>query len=275
MSFVIRTYVSSGLSYNACMSLLESVVLGLIQGLTEFIPVSSSGHLLLLHELFGTSEDTLALDVALHVGTLLALIVYFWKDILSLLKNLFSKNSEGQLARLLILATIPAGLAGILFSGYIDDNLRSPEIVAFTLALVALLMLYVDSKTEDKKDLEITSKQGIVVGFMQAAALVPGVSRSGITITTGMFMGLSRSRAARFSFLLAIPIVAGSALGVAIKYDSNVAVGNSELAIGVITAFISGLVAIKFLLGVISKVGLKPFAYYRLALAALVLIFIV
>lgn len=253
------------------MSIIESIILGIIQGLTEFIPVSSSGHLLITHEIFGSNGSTLAFDVALHVGTLLALLLFFRKDLIDLLKNLGAKNKQGALARLLIAATIPAAIAGLLFSGYIDDNLRTPLVVVITLASVGVLMLIVDRLATMKPNKEVNTKQGMSVGFAQAIALIPGVSRSGITITTGMFMGLSRLQAARFSFLLAIPIIAGSAAGVFLKESDGLTTGNWQLFIGAFVAFISGLLAIRFLLNVISKVGLKPFAIYRLILAAVVL----
>lgn len=258
------------------MSIFEALVLGLVQGLTEFIPVSSSGHLLIVHEIFGSSENTLSFDVALHVGTLLALIIFFRKDIILLAKNMLSKNKQGRLARLLILATFPAAIAGLLFSDFIDDNLRSPMVVAITLAFVGLIMLLADRLSKDNTDSkEVTTKQGVLVGFAQSLALIPGVSRSGATITAGLFSGLGRVQAARFSFLLAIPIIAGSALGIFIKDGDMASTGGTQLALGMIAAFLSGLFAIKFLLGVIGKVGLKPFAYYRFAVAVLVLIFLI
>lgn len=258
------------------MSIFEAFVLGIVQGLTEFIPVSSSGHLLLVHDMFGSTESTLAFDVALHVGTLIALLVFFRTDIMKLIKNVVSKNEDGRLARLLVLATIPAALAGLLFSDYIDENLRSPLIVAFALAGMGLIMLVVDKYSKNNKSGgEVSTKQGMSVGFAQCLALIPGVSRSGATITTGLLVGLGRVQAARFSFLLAIPIITGSALGILIKGADFSSTGNFPLFVGMVTAFLSGLVAIKFLLGVIGRIGLAPFAYYRFAVALLVLIFLV
>lgn len=258
------------------MSIFEALVLGLVQGLTEFIPVSSSGHLLIVHEIFGSSENTLSFDVALHVGTLLALMIFFRKDIISLARNVLSKNKQGRLARLLMLATIPAAIAGLLFSDFIDDNLRSPMVVAVTLAIVGLIMLIADRFSKNNNDSkEVSTKQGLAVGFIQSLALIPGVSRSGATITSGLFSGLGRVQAARFSFLLAIPIIAGSALGIFIKDGDIANTGVAQLSVGMIAAFLSGLFAIKFLLDVIGKVGLKPFAYYRFVVAVLVLVFLV
>jgi undecaprenyl-diphosphatase len=257
------------------MSIFEAIILGLVQGLTEFIPVSSSGHLLIVHEIFGSSDNSLAFDVALHVGTLAALLVYFRDDLLRLAKNLAKDNADGKLAKLLIVATIPAAAAGLLLADYIDDNLRNPTVVAITLTSVGVLMLIAESKYKQPTSKAVSTKQGMTVGFMQMLALIPGVSRSGITMTSGMFAGMTRLDAARFSFLLAIPIIAGSAAGVLLKDGGDISTESWQLAVGVVTAFISGLIAIKFLLGIIGKSGLKPFAYYRIALAAVVLMFLV
>lgn len=255
--------------------MIEAVILGLVQGLTEFIPVSSSGHLLLAHELFGTNESSLAFDVALHVGTLLALLVYFRKDLVQLIVNVHKPTNEGRLARLLLLATLPAAVAGLLFSDIIDQHLRSPLVVAITLASVGVLMLIADRMAKPStEDENVTTAQGLKIGFAQLFALIPGVSRSGATMTAGIFLGLSRQKAAKFSFLLAIPIIGGSALGILLKESSELSLG-PELYLGMIVAFLSGLLAIKFLLGVIGRVGLMPFAIYRIILAVVVLIFVV
>lgn len=257
------------------MSIFEAIILGLVQGLTEFIPVSSSGHLLIVHDIFGSTENTLAFDVALHVGTLLALIAFFRKDLYKLLINIFNKNEEGKLARLLLIATIPAGLAGLFFSGFIDDNLRSPLVVVFTLSIAGLIMLVVDKISKSNKIEKVSTKQGITIGFIQVLALIPGVSRSGATMTAGLAVGLDRVTAARFSFLLAVPIIAGSAFGMLIKGSESTGVNNLHLFAGMLAAFLSGMLAIKFMLSVIKKIGLAPFAYYRFAVALLVLIFLV
>ncbi len=258
------------------MTIIEAMLLGLVQGLTEFIPVSSSGHLIIAHELFDTTSDSLAFDVALHIGTLLALLLFFKKDIMKLLKNLFKKNKDGALARLILYATIPAVIVGLLFGGIIDDHARTTLVVACTLGVVGVIMLLSEkcaSSSVDKDNVPST-KQGLIVGFAQSLALIPGVSRSGATMTAGFFVGMSREQAARFSFLLSIPIIAGSAAGIMIR-DADSLNFDSTLLIGVITAFASGLFAIKFMLRIIGKVGLKPFAYYRIVMAAVVALFLV
>ncbi len=266
-----RLFIASKQSILTSMNVFEAIILGLIQGLTEFIPVSSSGHLLLGHEILGNTESTLGFDVALHVGTLLALIIFFSRDIVVLLKNVLKQNSEGRLARLLLYATVPAMIAGLLLSDYIDEQLRSPIVVAIMLAVVGIIMIFAD-KMVQRAQKEVSLKNGLLIGLAQTAALIPGVSRSGATITTGILLGLERKQAARFSFLLAMPIVAGSALGLVVKGESLGSTGNGALAFGMIAAFASGLFAIRFMLRSIAKLGLKPFAYYRIALAVVVLL---
>lgn len=255
------------------MSIIEAITLGLVQGLTEFIPVSSSGHLLLLQEWFG-NENSIVFDVAVHIGTLAALLVYFRSDVIDLLRNLFKPNKQGRLARILAAATIPGVIAGLLFADYIDETLRSSSVVAWGLIVVAVLMIIADKYARQVTQ-QITPKSGVVIGVAQAFALIPGVSRSGSTITIGMLLGLTREAAARFSFLLAMPIVAGSAVGLFLTDTADSDAGVIPIVIGVITAFVSGLFAIKFMLGVIGKIGLTPFALYRIALGVIVLLVLV
>ena len=258
------------------VSIFEAIVLGLVQGVTEFLPVSSSGHLLVIHNIFGSTGSTLGFDVALHTGTLLALVLYFKKDLWQYLVNVGRNNPIGREARLLIYATVPAAVGGFLFSDYIDNKFRAALVVAITLFTVGVLMLVVDRNNEKAKTEKVNTKQGMIIGFSQALALVPGVSRSGITMVSGIFSGLNRAEAARFSFLLAIPIIAGSALGIILKDPGSVTgSGSIELFVGVVSAFLSGILAIKFFLRVVSRVGLKPFAIYRMLLAVIVIVFLV
>lgn len=253
------------------MSLLEIILLGLLQGLTEFIPVSSSGHLVIAHELFGNVENTLAFDVALHVGTLFALLIFFWRDVIRLITNVARKTKEGHLARLIIIATIPAALVGFLLEDAIDNNLRRLEVVAITLVVVGLLMLLAEKYAKQQKK-EVDEVSSLKIGLAQAAALIPGVSRSGATITAGLFSGLTREAAARFSFLLAIPITAGSALAVLLKDSDSVNGNGGELVLGAAAAFVSGLLAIRFLMSFVKRHSLSVFAWYRFALAGAILI---
>lgn len=258
------------------MSIIEAIILGIIQGLTEFIPVSSSGHLVLAHELFG-SEANLAFDVALHGGTLLALVIYFYKDILRLAKSLVMKSDETKLAWLLAAATVPAVIAGLALETYIENSFRSSRIVAANLVGAALLMLLAEKLYDRRKEHTSIKKtslsQALIIGCAQALALVPGVSRSGSTITAGLFAGMDRVAATRFAFLLGIPIITGALLKTVIDHGSS-GFGDQTgiFIVGVLSAFVSGLFAIGFLLKYLAKHSLAVFAYYRITLALVVLV---
>lgn len=260
------------------MSIVQALILGLVQGLTEFIPVSSSGHLVLLHEVFGLTEGGLAFDVALHFGTLLALIVYFYKDILLLVNGLLGRNDYKRLAWLLVAATIPAVIAGILLESAAESAFRSVRLVAVSLIVVALFMFIAENvakRYKNKPRLKETSgRQAMAVGLAQAAALVPGVSRSGATITTGLFVGMDRVAATRFSFLLGIPILAGAVAKVLTGEAALEQIGAETdlFAVGIVSAFISGFFAIRFLLKYLAHHTLAVFAYYRIALGVLAIV---
>jgi undecaprenyl-diphosphatase len=257
---------------------LQAIILGLVQGLTEFIPVSSSGHLVLLHQVMSLNESGLAFDVALHFGTLLALIIYFYKDIWQLVLGILGKNDMKKLAWLLVVATIPAVISGVLLETAAESTFRSVRLVAFNLALVAFIMLGAEwfaRRYERKKQLnQISATDAVIIGLAQASSVVPGVSRSGSTITTGLFLGLDRVAATRFSFLLGIPIISGAVLKVLVSVNANQQISTEPglFLIGISTALVSGLFAIRFLLRYLSGHTLAVFAYYRLALAAFVIL---
>lgn len=260
------------------MSVLDALILGLIQGLTEFIPVSSSGHLVLLHHLLGVTESGLAFDVALHGGTLIALLLYFRKDVLELLRSVFHKNEKTRLAWLLVVATIPAAVFGFLLEDLAESSFRSVRLVSLTMLVFGVVMLiaeryYKTQKTHLKVG-QIGIKQALAVGFAQALALIPGVSRSGSTITAGLFVGLDHVAATRFSFLLGIPIMIGAVVRVCTQdgFLQQAQSGQTVFIVGILTALLSGLLAIRFMLRYLSKYGLHVFAYYRIALALVVVI---
>lgn len=259
------------------MSIIQAIILGLIQGLTEFIPVSSSGHLVLLHEVMDI-DGGLLFDVALHIGTLLALTVYFWKDLVQLTLGVLGKNDYTHTARLIALATIPAVITGVMLQEAAEDEFRSVLLVSFNLIFVAMLMLWAEARADKMKNKltelpKLTSRQALIMGLAQAAAVVPGVSRSGSTITAGLFAGVDRVAATRFSFLLAIPITFGAILKV-VASDNAITTLNGDKTVffvGIVSAFLSGLFAIRFLLRFLSKHSLRVFAYYRIALGVLML----
>lgn len=261
------------------MSLLDALILGIVQGLTEFIPVSSSGHLVLLHDWLGVTQSGLAFDVALHFGTLMALLLFFRKDIAKLAVGVFKGGVQRRLALILAAATIPAIIAGILLSDLADSTFRSTRLVAMNLIIVAILMLAAERyyrRQHKKTELEqVSAKQGLAIGVAQAIALVPGTSRSGITITTGLFAGLDRVAATRFSFLLGIPAMMGAILKIFVLDGgaSQVADQPAIFSVGIVAAFFSGLAAIAFMLRYLAKHTLDVFAYYRIGIGLLVLIF--
>lgn len=261
------------------MTIFEAIILGLIQGLTEFIPVSSSGHLVLLHNIMNT-KGPLAFDVALHIGTLTALTVYFWKDIVQLVLGVAGKNEYTHIARFIAIATIPAVISGVLLQDAAESKFRSTVLVSVNLIVVAIIMLWAERFARNYQKptslKQISLKQSMIMGLAQAVAVIPGVSRSGSTITAGLFAGVDRVAATRFSFLLAIPITLGAILKVLSTRESIILLNGDKtvFAVGIITAFVSGLLAIRFLLSFLSKHTLAVFAYYRIALGLFMLLLV-
>jgi undecaprenyl-diphosphatase len=258
------------------VNLIQAIILGIVQGLTEFIPVSSSGHLILFHQWLGVHQTTQAgflFDMATNIGTLSALLIYFHKDIWALIKAVFNKRAkEFRLAWLLILATIPAAVAGFVLKDLAESKFRSPNLVAAALVVAGLVMWLAEwyaKRVKDKTKLEaVTTKQAVAIGAAQALAIVPGVSRSGATITTGLFAGMDRVAATRFSFLLGIPIMFGAIADTLLTQSALSSVGGEKrlFIAGILAAFVSGILAIQLLLKFLSKHGLYIFAYYRVAL---------
>ena len=257
------------------MSYAHAVVLGLVQGLTEFLPVSSSGHLILVPHVFGWPDQGLAVDAALHLGTLAALVAYFRGELIGLV--------TGALARRLILvlavATLPAAVLGLVFGGTIETSLRAPLLIAITTAFWGVVMWVADRRAapacggEGDPIARVGWGQGLLVGSAQAVALIPGTSRSGITITTGLFSGLDRATAARFAFLLGIPVTAGAGLVKSLELlKGGLPAGEGgPLVVAILTSFVSGWFAVWFLVRYLKQRSLLPFVLYRFALAALIL----
>ena len=260
------------------MTYAQGVVLGLVQGLTEFLPVSSSGHLILVPYVFGWEDQGLAFDAVLHLGTLAALLAYFRRELLAMAAGTLSR----WLAALLVLATIPGGLAGVLLEKLIEAKLRSPLVIAVATAGWAIVMWIADRRAEaaptpSGDPLErVTLGQALAVGCAQALALIPGTSRSGITITAGLLGGLDRSTAARFAFLLGIPITAGAG-GLKALHLLKEGLPSGEagpLAAALVTTFVSGWFAVWFLVSYLRTHSLRPFVVYRLMLALVIFLVI-
>lgn len=260
------------------MDFLQAFYLGILQGLTEFLPISSSAHLILIPAFFDWVDQGVAFDLAVHVGTLLAVMIYFRKDVFGIARDgLISMGQrrvvgQGALALYLVIGTIPAGLAGLALLDFIDNELRAVEIIFGTTLFFGLLLGVADWMPKRQRSLEsLNWKDALLVGIAQAIALVPGTSRSGITITAGLFLGMSRQAASRFSFLLAIPITAlASAVKLLEVATADVLVDWGAFLVGGVVSFVVAITAIHFFLKWLNKVGMWPYVIYRIILAGII-----
>lgn len=264
------------------MDYLLAILAGAVQGLTEFIPISSSAHLLLLHDFLKFNlPDNLAFDAILHLGTAAALLLFFWREILDLIKGFFSSladwnlknNANQRLAWLIIAGSIPAAAIGFVFNDFIDATFHEGRlaiaIVAAMLIAVAGLFWLVEKYAHQTKEIgAIGWKEALICGCAQAVALIPGVSRSGITIVAGMGQNLKRSEAAKFSFLLSMPVIFGAGLKSLLEVGLDQEINLSVLALGFLSSLISGYLAVKYFLKFVSGHSLSVFAWYRVILAA-------
>ena len=266
---------------------LQALIMGIVQGLTEFLPVSSSGHLIIVPFLVGSDDafiTSLAFSVMLHLGTLVALLVYFRADwirlvpagLAALRDRSFGGDPDRRLAWLLIASTIPAAIVGVLFNDLIESRFREVELVAIMLVVGGIILFVADRVGGRTRKIEgVTFPLAIGIGVAQALALIPGMSRSGISISAGRLAGLDREAAARFAFLMATPITAGAGLFEARKLltgEAGVDISVGPLVIGMVAALVSGLAAIHLMLRYLRTRSLDIFVWYRLALAATVLI---
>lgn len=264
------------------MELSHAVVLALIQGLTEFLPISSTAHLILVPYVTNWTDQGLAFDVALNTATWLAVVIYFRSDILQLAKGFFKSvnerslrgNQDGSLAWMLLVATIPVGLAGLLAHKYVEHELRTIWVIGISSIVWGTVLFIADRRQGKTETGEIKWGAAVLVGLMQAVALIPGTSRSGITMTFGLFAGLSRTAAARFSYLLAV-IVGGLAGGMeALKLaKAGIDMQLLPVAVGFVIAFISAYLVIHFFLKLISRISMTPFVIYRILLGIVLLVY--
>ena len=260
------------------MELFQVVILALLQGLTEFLPISSSAHLILPSQLLGWPDQGLAFDVGVHVGTLLAVVAYFRKDLRSMLCAWCAsckggRSEDASLAWLTILATFPALIVGLLLNDFIDHNLRSILVIAGTTLVFGAVLCWADLfRVETRQLSALTVKDALYIGCSQALALIPGTSRSGITISTALMLGFERQAAARFSFLLSIPVILGAGL---IKGLDLYAQGESApwlmVLLGTVIAGISAFSCIHFFLKWLDRIGMQPFVIYRMLLGVFLL----
>ena len=259
------------------MELIQITLLALLQGLTEFLPISSSAHLILFPRFTDWADQGLAFDVAVHLGTLTAVVFYFRRELRTILadfiQSLLQRKlvGESRLAWAVGLGTIPVGIAGLLFKDYIELELRSPQVIAWATVVFALLLWWADRLPQRVRDEHgLTWRDIVVIGIAQAIALIPGTSRSGITMTAGLMMGLTRTAAARFSFLLSIPVIvlAGGLHGIELAQQAT-PVDWSSLILGTAISAVSAYLCIHFFLKLLERVGMFPFVIYRLILAAI------
>ena len=255
------------------MDFIQAILLAIIQGLTEFLPVSSSAHLILFSKVIGWDDQGLLFDVALHCGTLLAVLLYFRNDLRKMIEQPI-KNPEKDIMQsdllILIIATIPVVIVGGLFNDLIEENLRSSNIIAITSILFGLLLFAADKI--DSGGNQLTLRIGILIGLAQILALIPGVSRSGITITMGLFMGLGRIESAKFSFLLAIPVIIAASI---LQIYELYLIGFTNFILinvisGLIISFIIAYYTIHWFLSFVMKIGMLPFVIYRILLGFLI-----
>lgn len=268
------------------MNSIESFILGVFQGIAEFLPVSSSGHLVILERLFNLNSDNIAFEVSVHFGTLLSVVaIYYsdlWKMIVSFFSGLFSKKFRSnfqndeyfRLAVFVVIATIPAGLVGVLFSDFIEDIFHSVRLVGVTLMITGVfLFLTRFVKIQNRK---LGGWNGVLIGICQAVAILPGISRSGSTISAGLLCGISRTEATRFSFLLSVPAVLGATIleGKDALIPGSAALDWKILSIGLISSFVVGYLSLKFLLKIVQSGKFSWFAPYCLLAGLLTLLFL-
>ncbi len=253
------------------MTIWQAILMGIIQGIGEFLPISSSGHLVLAPWLFDWEVPGLTFDIALHMGTLLAVLLYFWKDWFNLLRAAITgkDHKNRRIFWFLVLGSIPAAIVGVLFNDIIENTLRSPLIVGVMLIVFGIILYQSDKNMQARRLDTMTWRDALFIGIAQSLALIPGVSRSGITMTAARMFSYTREEAARFSFLLSTPVIFGA--GVLEMTNINTAEINFPFILGVIVSFLVGLLCISFLLRFLKSNGFKLFVGYRIILGLLII----
>ena len=255
------------------MSIIQSVVYGIVQGITEFLPISSTAHLILIPWFFGWKDPGIVFDIALHIGTALAVIIFFIKDWIILIRSGFTKpkSDDGKLFWFIIIATVPGGLAGMLLDEYME-RIRNPLLIGIVLIIFGIVLYLADRIGKNKIELKNTGLlRSLYIGLSQALAIIPGISRSGVTMSAGRFLGMTRESAAKFTFLLSGPIILAAGL-YHIKDLNSVPIDIIPFMISILASAIVGALSIKFLLSYLKKWGFGLFAVYRFALGTFIII---
>jgi undecaprenyl-diphosphatase len=252
---------------------LQTLLLALIQGITEFLPISSSAHLILPFDILGWKDQGLAFDVAVHLGTLIAVIIYFWRDLVGLLLGFFQqvsgkRNAEGQFAIQLIVASLPIVAMGLLLKSLVENELRTAEVIAYSTVIFGIVLYIADRMSKRQlAENELTLSHALLIGVAQCLALIPGTSRSGITMSAALALGYTRQSASRISFLLSVPTILGaSVLLIRDLVITNASVPWTQLGIGMFVSAVTAYLCIRLFLDVIESIGFLPFVIYRLAL---------
>lgn len=266
--------------------MLAVIILGIIQGIAEFLPISSSAHLIIFRDVFGIGKNigeevALAFDVALHFGTLLAILIYFYKDFIKMVFNGVTKgikDDSGKIFWFIAVASVPAAIAGLLFEDVIQNIIRGNlKIILIALVVMGFIIYLVDKVCKQDKDIKnMNFVTAIVIGISQVFALIPGFSRSGTTITAARLMGINREDSAKFSFYLSVPVILGAVLLTFLEPGMFDIIGNylSVFVIGILVSFVAGLLCIEFLLRYIRKHDFKIFMWYRMLLVLIVIIWV-
>lgn len=254
------------------MTILQAIIYGIVQGLGEFLPISSSGHLAALPQIMNWQDPGLAFDVALHLGTLLAVVVFFWRDWVNLIISGVSrpKTTDGKLFWFIVAASIPGAIIGKIFEKQAEEAFRNLALIGGMLIIMGIILYFADKMASNRISIEkIGIKRSLIIGFSQALAIIPGVSRSGVTMTTGLFTGLKKEDTAKFSFLLSTPIVFGAGI---LKLKDMIHMPHNEVTpfiVGMITSAIVGFIAIKFLMDYLKRNGFGIFVIYRIIVGSL------
>ena len=254
------------------MSIIQAIVYGIVQGIGEFLPISSTAHLILVPWLFGWKDPGVAFDVALHLGTAFAVILFFWKDWVSLIKSGITepKSKTGKIFWYLVVASIPGAIFGVLLDKYMT-TFRNPAVIGIMLIIMGIVLYYADKLGRNEIQFEkMDFKRSLIVGLSQVLAIIPGVSRSGITMSTGRFLGIERESIAKFTFLLSTPIILGDAL-YHMRKIGNTPIDKMPFVVAILTSAIVGTLSIKFLLNYLKTKGFGLFAIYRFILGAVVI----
>ena len=262
------------------MDIIQTIVLAIIQGLTEFLPISSSAHLILVSDLSDWPDQGTAFDVALHIGTLLAVLYYFRAEISEMLKAkhfISMDNAINSQLGIIVLSTLPIVLIGGLFNDFITGNLRSNMVIALASIFFGIILYLADTNQQQRNEVvNLSLRLGLIIGLFQVLALIPGTSRSGITIAAGLFLGLSRVEASRFSFLLAIPVIIAASVLQSYELFTNdqISIDYMNFILGIAVSSFVAFLTIRWFLELVARIGMLPFVIYRVLLGLIIILII-